>query len=100
MLMGGLVFMGETPIGAINTAGEGAALLPVVVGESVRVPEGGAQRGLRGVSRGPRGQRIRVRSVDVTQGDAVECHLGVVNGLLELARSLLKAHRVLLVVPA
>jgi hypothetical protein len=56
-----------------------------------------AQRILRRIGGRPRGQRTGVSAVDMTKANAVKRHLSVMNGLLELARGLIKAHRVLLV---
>ena len=57
----------------------------------LRQAERGRQGSHRRVGRDLRGQRVGVRPVDVTQGDAVERHLGIVTGRLELAGRLLKS---------
>ena len=55
----------------------------------------GAQQCLRRVGGGPRGDRVGVGPVEVAERDAVERHLGVVHGQLELTGSLVEADRLL-----
>lgn len=52
------------------------------------------QRVLRRVHSGPRGDRVRVRPVELVEGDAVERDADVVCRLLELARGLVQVDAV------